>query len=355
MRVSELVKKNVISLHCTFLKKRGLSLLFGVTISNFIAAQEVNVYSSRQPFMIKPVLEDFSEQTGIVVNIVYSKKDMVKQLTREGSLSAADLVLTSDVAPLYEMAQRGLTQKVESELLDNNIPQKYRDPQGLWFAITARSRILYVAKDRVLANEIQDYEDLMSEKWHARICTRSLKHNYMLSLVSAMILARGESYTQTWLSGIKRNLARKPQGNDRAQVKAISEGICDVAFVNSYYFAKMITNKRKPEQVEWAKSVNLVFPNQSNRGSHMNISGIALTKHAPHKENAIKLMEYLSSNRAQYIYAQQNHEFPVKLGIQHSKLLKQYMPKFKQDEAALADVAKLHNKALAIIERVDIQ
>ncbi|MEH6445437.1 MAG: extracellular solute-binding protein [Oceanospirillaceae bacterium] len=329
-------------------------LLIAVSIqSTYLAAAEVNVYSARQPFLIKSILEDFTEQTGIVVNIVYSNKNIVKHLLKEGDRSAADLVLTSDVAPLYEMAQLGLTQKVQKKIINENIPAQYRDPQGLWFGITSRARIIYAAKDRVDVSEIQNYEDLMAKKWRGRICTRSAKHNYMLSLISSIILARGAEFTEKWLIAIKANLARKPQGNDRAQVKAISEGVCDVALVNSYYFAKMITNKRKPEQVRWAESVNLIFPNQTNRGSHMNISGIALTKNSPHKESAIKLMEYLSSSRAQYIYAQQNHEFPVKEDIEPSNLLKKYMPKFKQDNAALADIAKNHKKAIEIIERVN--
>jgi len=340
--------------------RRGFSIaatagLIGLLILpvNALNAAEINIYSARQPFLIKAILEDFSEQTGIVTNIVYTSSNLVKRLELEGARSAADLVLTSDVAPLYQMASLGLTQSVDSQILQRNIPARYRDPQGLWFGLTSRARVIYAAKNRVDPNQLTHYEGLMDKEWQGRICSRSAKHNYMLSLISSIILARGEQFAEQWLLGVKANLARKPQGNDRAQVKAISEGVCDIALVNSYYFGKMITNKRKPEQITWAKSVNLIFPNQLGRGSHMNISGIALTKNAPNKDNAIALMEYLSSDRAQFLYAQQNHEFPVRAKTEHSDLLKQYMPKFKPDQMNLAAIAQQHGKALKLIQKVN--
>ncbi|EPJ47800.1 MAG: Fe3+ ABC transporter [Osedax symbiont Rs1] len=297
-------------------------------------------------------MDDFTRQTGIVTNIVYERSSLVKRLIIEGSASAADLVLTSDVAPLYQLAKMGLIEKVDSEILASNIPVQFRDPQNLWFGLTSRARIIYASKERVDPLEISQYENLMAAKWRGRICCRSAKHNYMLSLISSMILARGEQFTEQWLRGIKQNLARKPQGNDRAQVKAISEGVCDIALVNSYYFGKMLTNQRKPEQIKWAQNVHLIFPNQDNRGSHMNISGIALTKNAPNKANAVSLMEYLSSERAQFIYAQQNHEFPVNNTTPYSPLLNKYIPKFKQDKVALVQIAAQHQQALALIEKV---
>ncbi|EPJ45486.1 MAG: Fe3+ ABC transporter [Osedax symbiont Rs2] len=321
--------------------------------TNPLYGGEINIYSARQPFLIKPVLADFTKLTGIVTNIVYTSRNLVKRLALEGDRSAADLLLTSDVAPLYQMASLGLTQSVDSLILQRNIPARYRDPLGMWFGLTSRARVIYAAKDRVDPKQLTHYEGLMDKKWQGRICSRSAKHNYMLSLISSIILARGEQFTEQWLRGVKANLARKPQGNDRAQVKAISEGVCDVALVNSYYFGKMITNKRKPQQITWANSVNLIFPNQQGRGSHMNISGIALTKNAPNKDNAVALMEYLSSDRAQFIYAQQNHEFPVRADTEHSDLLKQYMPKFKADEINLAAIAQKHVLALELIHKVD--
>jgi iron(III) transport system substrate-binding protein len=317
-------------------------------------AAEVNIYSARQPFLISNILNDFTQSTGIVTNIVYAKSDISKRLQLEGALSAADIVLTSDIAPLYDLAQKGLTQTVSSALLEKNIPNEYRDPQQQWFGLTARARIIFASKDRVKLGEIADYEQLTDQKWQGRICTRSAKHNYMLSLISSMITANGETATEQWLKGLKDNLARKPQGNDRAQVKAISEGVCDLALVNSYYFVKMITNKRKPDQVKSAQSVFLIFPNQQSRGSHMNISGMALTKYAPNKRHAIALMEYLSSDKAQEIYASQNHEFPINPKVKPSKFLQQYMPNFKRDNISLAAIAEQHQKALSLIKKVGL-
>ncbi len=328
------------------------STLFISLVAIPISAQEVNIYSARQSFLIKPIMDDFTKQTGIVTNIVYERSSLVKRLTIEGSASAADLVLTSDVAPLYQLAKIDLIERVDSEILARNIPVQFRAPHNLWFGLTSRARIIYASKERVDPLEITQYEDLMNSKWRGRICSRSAKHNYMLSLISSMILAKGEEFTGLWLSGIKENLARKPQGNDRAQVKAISEGVCDIALVNSYYFGKMLTNQRKPEQSKWARNVHLIFPNQDNRGSHMNISGIALTKNAPNKANAVRLMEYLSGERAQFIYAQKNHEFPVNSNTPYSPLLYKYMPKFKQDKVALAHIAAGHKQALALIKKV---
>lgn len=320
--------------------------------ANTLSAAEVNIYSARQPFLIAPILAAFTEHTGIVTNIIYTSSNLVERLKIEGERSVVDLILTSDVAPLYQLANLDLTQPVSSVILQQNIPESFRDPQQQWFGLTSRARIIYASKTRVTAADITDYEQLMDKKWRGRICSRSAKHNYMLSLIGSMLLAKGEQFTEQWLIAVKANLARKPQGNDRAQVKAISEGVCDIALVNTYYFGKMLTNKRKPEQIAWAKSVKLIFPNQKNRGSHMNISGIALAKNAPHKEHAIKLMEYLSGDEAQYTYAQNNHEFPVRKNTQHSKLLQQYMPEFIQDKASLAEIAKQRSRVLALIKRV---
>lgn len=320
-------------------------------IPSLTSAAEVNIYSARQPFLIQPILDDFTEQTQIETNIVYAQRGLVKRMIKEGNRSAADIVLTSDVAPLYQLSKLNLTQAIKNTTLEKNIPEKFRDPAGNWFGLTTRARIIYAAKDRVDSSQLKNYEDLMSPRWKGRICSRSAKHNYMLSLLSAILLARGEEFTLQWLIKVKENLARKPQGNDRAQVKAIKEGVCDVALVNTYYFGKMLTNKRKPEQISWANAVNLIFPNQNNRGSHLNISGIALARNAPNTEAAIQLMEYLSSDRAQFLYAQKNYEFPVRQGTKTSRFLEEYMPTFKQDHIPLIELAKQHRKVLALIEQ----
>ncbi len=316
------------------------------------AAQEVNIYSARQAFLIKPMLDAFSQETGIKTNVIFAKQGLIERIANEGRNTHADLFLTPDIGPLYDMVNKGLTQAVDSPILGGNIPTQFRDPNGHWFGLTTRSRIIYLAKDRVQQGDILRYEDLVDPKWEGKICTRSGKHSYNLSLIGSMIAIHGSAKTEQWLRGVKKNLARKPQGNDRAQVKAIKEGVCDIALGNSYYFGNMITNAEKPEQIEWAKSVNLLFPNQSDRGAHMNISGIALTKHAKNKDNAIKLMEFLSGPLAQYMYAQENFEFPVRPGTPKSSLIQQYMGDFKADELSLATIAANRSQASKLVDKV---
>ena len=316
------------------------------------AAEEVNIYSFRQAFLIKPLLDAFTEETGIKANVVFSKKGLLERIEHEGRNSPADILLTSDIGPLFDATEKGLLQPVKSELLEKNIPAKYRDQQGNWYGLTSRSRIIYASKDRVDASEIKSYEDLADPKWKGRICTRSGKHTYNLSLIGSMVAEHGEAETQQWLEGLKENLARRPQGNDRAQVKAVKEGVCDLALGNSYYFGKMITNKKKPEQIEWAQSVNLIFPNQDDRGAHMNISGAAVTKYAPHKDAAVKLIEFLSSDKAQQLYAEVNFEFPVRNGTQRSELITQYMGEFKEDGVSLQKIAELRSTAAKMVDKV---
>ena len=330
-------------------------LIFSISlaaVTTAASAAEVNIYSARQPFLIAPILKEFTQQTGIVTNIIYTRNGLVKRLEIEGNRSAADVILSSDVSPLHQLAKLGLTQSVDSDILKRNIPKHYRDPNNQWFGLTSRARIIYAAKERVDPTQPIDYEDLTSAMWKNRICSRSANHNYMRSLIASIMIAKGETFTEQWLLGVKQNLARKPQGNDRAQVKAISEGVCDIALVNSYYFGKMLNNKRKSEQIKWAKSINLIFPNQSGRGSHMNISGIALSKNAPNRASAIRLMEYLSGDSAQYQYAQKNYEFPVRKATPHSKLLLEHMPNFKQDEVSLAAIAEQSERVTALLKRV---
>ncbi|MEH6576769.1 MAG: Fe(3+) ABC transporter substrate-binding protein [Amphritea sp.] len=316
------------------------------------ASDEVNIYSYRQQFLIQPMLDAFTEKTGIKTNVVFAKKGLIERLEHEGKNSPADLILTSDIGPLYDVVTKGLTQPVNSDVLKQNIPAQYRDPDNQWFGLTARTRLIYASKERVQDGEISTYEDLADPKWQGRICTRSGKHSYNLSLIGSIIAYHDEAYAEQWLEGLKANLARKPQGNDRAQVKAVKEGVCDLALGNSYYFGKMITNEKQPEQKEWANSVNLVFPNQADRGAHMSISGAALAKYAPHPQSATKLLEFLSEAQAQQMYADINFEFPVRPGTKRSALIEQYMGEFKEDTINLQKVAELRAQAARLVDKV---
>ena len=324
-----------------------------LSVSSFAKAGEVNVYSYRQPQLIQPMFDVFTNDTGITVNAVYAKKGMLERLQAEGVNSPADLVFTVDIGRLSDTVNAGLTQAVESSTLNQNIPAEYRDPDGHWFGLTSRARIIVTSKERVQAGEILTYEELVDPKWKGRICTRSGKHPYMVALTASVIVAHGMDGAKDWLQGLKDNLARKTQGNDRAQIKAIHSGECDVAVINHYYWAKMLAD---PEQVPWAESGRVIFPNQEGRGTHMNISGVALTKHAPNAENAIKLMEFLSSGKGQAMYAEMNGEYPISEEIGktvgfYNELLASWGP-FSKDVALLADIAANRAAAIRLADQV---
>ena len=312
-------------------------------------AQEVNLYSYRQPELMAPLTDAFTEETGIKVNVAHLDKGMVERLTAEGDRSPADLVFTVDISRLAAVVEAGLTQPVQSETLEANVPGAYHDPEGHWWGLTTRARIIYASKDRVAEGDVTTYEDLADPKWEGRICTRSGTHAYNVALVAAYLHHHGAEETRTWLEGVKANLARKPQGNDRAQVKGIWSGECDISIGNTYYMGAMLND---PEQKEWADSVRIVFPTFEGGGAHMNISGVALTKAAPNKENAIRMMEFLTSPKAQEIYAEANYEYPIAPGTEPAALVKSWGG-FTPDEVNLTDLAKLRPEALQIIQSVD--
>jgi len=312
-----------------------------------LSAQEINIYSYRQAFLIDPVVAQFEKDTGINVNVVFAKKGLSERLKREGKHTKADLVLTTDISRLMELKDKGLVAAVDNKIIEANVPAHLRDPQDNWFALTTRVRNIYASKER-FGNVAISYEDLASDKFKGKICTRSGKHPYTVALVSSMIAHHGEAETQTWLTKVKNNLARKPQGNDRGQIKAIAAGQCDVALGNSYYFGKMLTN---PEQKPAADKVNILFPNQNGRGAHVNVSGMALTKYAPNKANAIKLMEYFTGDLAQGIYAKVNLEYPVNPSVEVSPLVASW-GKFKADNLPMDDIAKHRKQALMLLDKV---
>ena len=313
-----------------------------------LAADEVNVYSYRQPFLIKPMFDRFTKETGIKVNTVFAKSGLVERLQNEGRNSPADLIFTVDVGNLSNAVDASLTQGVSSDELASKIPAEFRDPDGHWFGLTNRARIIVTSKERINEGDITRYEDLAKPEFNGRICTRSGKHVYMNALIASMISHHGEEDAKTWLSGVRDNLARKPQGNDRAQVKAISEGECDIAVINSYYMGAMQVDE---EQSQWADSVNIVFPNQTDRGTHMNIAGMSLTAASPNKDNAIKLMEFLASDLAQSMYAEQNHEYPVNPEVPASGLVRSW-GEFEIDTLPLSDLVKHRVTASKMVDEV---
>ena len=314
-----------------------------------VFGSEINIYSYRQPFLIQPLTDAFTEQTGIKVNVAYLRKGMIERMKAEGKRSPADVVLTVDISRLAAVVEANLTQPVLNKTLEKNIPTIYRDPDNHWFGLTTRARIIYASKDKVSDGEVTTYENLADPKWKGRICTRSGTNAYTVALTSAIIHHHGAEKAEEWLRSVKNNLARKPQGNDRAQVKAIWAGECDIAIGNTYYMGKML---KDPEQKAWADSVRIVFPVFENGGTHVNISGIALAKHSPNKENAVKLMEFLSSPEAQKIYAFANFEYPIAPNAEPAELVKNWGT-FTPDDVNLMDLAKLRSTALKLTEIVD--
>ncbi len=312
-------------------------------------AEEVNIYSHRQPELIQPLLDAFTAETGITTNVAFVDKGMSERLVAEGARSPADLILTVDIARLMQIVDAGVTQAVDDPVLEANIPATLRDPEHHWFGLTTRARIVYASKERVKPGEVTTYEDLTDPKWKGRICIRSGTNDYNIALLGAMIVHHGEDYAKTWAEGIKANLAKKPNGGDIDQIKAIAAGECDIALGNTYYMGQMLSN---PDTKPTADMVRIDFPVFEGGGSHLNISGIAMTKSAPNKAAALKLMEWLTSDEAQRIYAEKNHEFPVKAGVARSALVQSW-GEFTPDSVSLSEVAAARPAALKIMEEID--
>ncbi|PSW18533.1 iron ABC transporter substrate-binding protein [Photobacterium sanctipauli] len=326
------------------------AILFGLAAPQAAtAAEEVNVYSYRQPFLVEPMFKEFTDETGIKVNVKFAKEGLAEKLQQEGQYSPADVILTTDISRLVELSDKELVQAVDSKVIDQNVPAQFRDDEDEWFALTLRTRNVYSSRDRVgeLPAEF-DYADLADPEWKGKICTRSGKHPYNISLVSSMIAHHGEAEAKEWLEGVKANLARKPQGNDRAQVKAVKEGLCDLAIGNSYYLGKMVNDEK---QKSWAEAVYINFPGQKANGTHVNVSGMAMAKYAPNQENALKLMEFLTADKAQQMYAEVNFEYPVKEGVKRSELVASWGD-FDADDVSLDKIAEYHSTAIKLLDEV---
>ncbi len=317
------------------------------------ASEEVNLYSYRQQSLLQPLTDAFTAETGIKVNVVHAEKGLAEKIKAAGANNPADLVLTVDIGRLEEVRAAGLFAPVNSAVLNEVVPPHLRHPENLWFALTTRARVIYADKDRVKEGELKSLNDLADAKWKGRICTRSGKHVYNIGLIASVIAEDGEAVAETWLRGVKANLARKPQGNDRAQAKAIFEGQCDIAIANRYYMGKMFYNTKSPEQQQWAEQIRVVYLDQQvgGRGQHINISGAGLLNTAKNKDNAIKLLEFLVGETAQGLYATANFEEPVREGIETDELIES-LGSFKADRISLQEVAKQRAAAARLVDRV---
>lgn len=314
------------------------------------AGGEVNVYSYREPDLINPLLKAFEEKTGIAVNIIFASAGLIERIEAEGENSPADVLLTNESGLLIQAMEGGITQPVSAPDLESEIPAALRDPAGNWFGLTRRARIIYASRERVAQDAIS-YEELADPKWKGKICSRSGQHTYNIALIASMIAHHGADEAEHWLKAVKENLAHRPAGGDREQVKAVYAGECDLAIGNTYYMAAMLKDEKHPEQKEWAQSVKMLFPNAGDRGTHVNISGAAIMKHAPNRDNALKLISYLASQEGQALYASLNGEYPVNPAQPASDLVRSW-GELKPDALPLSEIAKLRRQASELVDKV---
>jgi iron(III) transport system substrate-binding protein len=323
----------------------ALALSFAAATAD---AQEVNVYTYREPDLIKPLFDRFSAETGIKVNAVFAADGLEERIEMEGENSPADLLVTVDVARLQKAVDLGIAQPFRSEVLEAAVPPALRDPGGAWYALSERARVVYASKDRV-ADQAITYEDLADPKWKGRICIRSGQHHYNLALIGAMIAKLGPQAAKTWLEGVKANLARKPSGADRDVAKDIAAGLCDIGVGNTYYVGLM---EHDPEQKAWTDAIKVIMPTfKDSGGTHINVSGVVLAKYAPDRANAVKLAEWLVSDEAQKIYADANFEYPVKAGIAVSPDVLAFGT-LKPDTLPLTEIARTRAAASEMVDAV---
>ena len=314
------------------------------------SADEVNLYSARQEALIKPLLDSFTKETGIAVNLVTGKGDaLLTRLKSEGRNSPADVLLTTDAGRLYRAQEAGVLQAIQSDYLEKTIPQHLRSSEDYWFGLSVRARFIVYAKDRVQASELSSYEDLVGKQWQHRVCIRSSSNIYNQSLVAGMIATKGEEATDQWLAGFVPNFARPPQGGDRDQIKAVAAGQCDVAVVNSYYLGAMVNSSDASER-EAAAKVAVFWPNQDGRGTHINVSGAGVTASAKHVAEAQKLIEFLARKESQKWYAETNMEYPVSPDVEPSAVLKSWGD-FKADPLDVTELGKLNARAVMAMDR----
>ena len=328
-----------------------LATCSSVVMSQFaLAASEVNVYSARKEALIKPLLDKFEKQSGIEVNLITGKADaLLQRLKIEGSASPADVFITVDAGRLQRAKEAGVLQAIDSTVLQQSIPQHLRDADNLWFGLSQRARTIFYAKDRVAADQLSSYEDLADDKWRGKLCLRSSNNIYNQSLVASMIENIGPEKTQTWADNLVANIAKPPSGGDTDQLKAVAAGVCDITIANTYYFGRLMNSDKASDQ-EIVKKVAVFWPNQNDRGVHMNVSGAGVTKSSRHKDNAIELIEFLASAESQAWYAAVNSEFPVLAGANVADALNSW-GEFKADVIPLNKLGENNRAAVELMDR----
>lgn len=311
------------------------------------AQSEVNVYTYRETKLIQPLFDEFTKDTGITVNTVSASSGLDKRIASEGANSPADVLLTVDIGRLEDAVRAGITQPIKSELLEKIVAPQYRDPEGHWYGISMRARVVYASKERVKDKSIT-YEELADPKWKGKICIRSGQHIYNNALIAAYIEKHGEAKAEEWLRGLKANLARKAAGGDRETARDVAAGLCDLGVGNTYYWALMLNN---PKQKPWAEATRVILPTFKDGGTHVNLSGVVLAKHAPNKANAMKLIEWLAGEKAQQMYADSVFEYPIREGVAVNSTVAGY-GKLNPDPMPLSKIAEHKKTAADLVDKV---
>ena len=328
----------------------GLAAIMAGSASLALAqSSEVNVYSYREPGLIQPLLDRFAEETGIKANVLFAGDGLLERVAAEGELSPADVVLTVDIGNLVGAKEQGLTQPLATAAVER-VPAEFRDPEGAWVALSLRARVFYVSKDRVSESALS-YEDIAGPEWKGRLCTRPGDHVYNIGLIANRIAVWGLDKTREWLTAVRDNLAFTPSGSDRAQVKAILEGTCDLAIGNTYYMGLMLTNESEPEQKDWAAAARIVYPDAEGDGTQVNAAGAFIAKHAPNADNANRLVEFLLSDEAQQLYANTNFEFPAVTSVQPAELTLSWGA-LKPSPVPLVEIAAHRAEAAALVDEL---
>ena len=335
----------------------AVAVITFVTVGSSFA-KEVNLYTSRHYDSDDALYQKFTDATGIKVNVISGKgKALMERLASEGANSPADVFITVDAGNLWKVQKDGMFQSIDSSTIDSIVPENLRGPNNEWVGIAKRSRVIYYNPVKVSAEDMEGltYEDLSDPKWKGRVAIRSSGNMYNQSLVASLIANNGVDATEKWAHRFVGNFARKPEGNDRAQIMAVANGEADIAVANSYYIGLMLSGKKGEEQQAAARKVELHFPGQDGRGAHINVSGAGLMKNAPNADNAIKFIEFLLSEEAQSHIVNNTYEFPMLKGVAPSDLIAQFGSGFKEDQTSVASYGEFNPEAVKLMDRVGWQ
>ncbi|MCW2477144.1 Fe(3+) ABC transporter substrate-binding protein [Candidatus Symbiopectobacterium sp. NZEC151] len=326
------------------------SALLAAYAAPALAEESLTLYTTREPGLIQPLLDTFTKDSGVKVNTVFIKDGMLERVKAEGQNSPADLLMTVDIGNLVDLVEAGVTQPVKSAALEAAIPANLRGADDQWFSLSMRGRVLYAEKSLPLNSFT--YESLADPQWKGKVCIRAGQHPYNTALIAAMIAHHGEAKTEQWLRGVKANLARKATGGDRDVARDILGGICDIGLANTYYVGHMKNAKEGTDARQWGDAIKVVKPTFEQGGTHVNISGAAVSRYAPNKAQAVKLLEYLVSAPAQQLYAKANYEYPVRKGVELDPIIRDTIGELNVDPLPLTDIVKYRKQASQLVDKV---